>query len=243
LLYNNLEDGYAETRLGRLHYKEHKGTTPVVLFLHGIGADTRVWKRLVEKLPDNLGVCLVDLLGHGESDAPEIEYTPSMHVSVVNELMHEKGIEDAFLFGHSYGAWVAALIAQESLKIRGLILEDAAGLKEHFEDLGREGDVEEIKKEVVKDSLLTNTNEPVIKNMVEHMFKDDHLTKEMLMGVRRPSLVVWGECDKTVNVKYASIFASYMAGSRLEIIEGAGHNPHFTNPDKVCELLLRFISH
>ena len=242
MLYDNLDDGYVDTSFGRLHYKQNQGNGPATLFLHGIGANMRAWKRLVEALPEGFGVCLLDLLGHGDSDAPEMEYKVSTQASAVKEFMQKKGIEDACLFGHSYGGWIAALIAQESLKLKGIVLEDTAGLKESFDDIAKEGSWEKKKEELIREALLTNPREYVVKSTVESTALGEYLTRESLLGITRPALIAWGSEDKSLDVKYAKILAAYIQGSKLEIIEGAGHYPHFTNPDKVSALLLRFIS-
>ena len=124
VLYENLEDGYVQTALGKLHYRRHRGERTIV-FLHGFGANMKAFKRLSELLPDQLGFCLVDLLGHGESEAPRIEYTVGKQAQAVKELLQSLDLQDSYLFGHSYGGWITASIAQGNYKGRGIILEDA----------------------------------------------------------------------------------------------------------------------
>ncbi|MDE1855880.1 MAG: hypothetical protein KGH49_01440, partial [Candidatus Micrarchaeota archaeon] len=64
-------DGFTASSLGMIHYKRHKADGKKFIFLHGIGGTTKVWSRLMQFMPDNLDISLVDLLGHGKSDAPE----------------------------------------------------------------------------------------------------------------------------------------------------------------------------
>lgn len=98
MLYDDLEDRYANTSLGRLHYKWRKGRKTVV-FLHGIGGSALTWKRLVEELPEDLGLCLVDLLGHGDSEAPEIKYKVSIQAEAVIDLMEAQAFATRAFLG------------------------------------------------------------------------------------------------------------------------------------------------
>lgn len=243
MLYEDLEDEYVQTSLGKMHCKQRVGVGTKLIFLHGIGASTKVWKKLVEQLPDELKIYLIDLLGHGDSDAPEIDYTPDAQVKVVKELMEIKEIGDSYLFGHSYGGWIAALIAQKDYEGKGIVLEDAVGLKEYFDDVEKEVNVEEQKKEVIREALITDPREYVIRSTVASPTPSEYLTKESLSGLTKPALVLWGREDKTLDIKYARLFNEYVKGSELEIIEGAGHVPHHTHPERVKELLLSFITH
>ena len=240
MLYDDLEDRYANTSLGRLHYKWRKGRKTVV-FLHGIGGSALTWKRLVEELPEDLGLCLVDLLGHGDSEAPEIKYKVSIQAEAVIDLMGSAGVRDACLFGHSYGGWIAAKIAQEAYGAEGLILEDAAGLKEYFDDILKAGDAERLKEELIKGSLLTNHREHVIKSTVESETPDEYLTKESLAKIAIPTLIIWGADDLTLDAKYAKIFSRYIRNSTVAEINGAGHIPHYTAANEVAGLLVKFV--
>ncbi len=240
--YNDLEDGYVQTSIGRIHYKHHGGNGKKVIFLHGLGASTRSFARFIEQLPDNLEVYLLDLLGHGDSEAPQIEYKTSTQVKIVREFLEIKQLEDSYIFGHSYGAWIAAATAQDDYKGNGIIIEDAPGLADYFEDVKRSGGEEERKENLFKESLKMNPREHVLKSIVYSRTPDDYLTKDSLSGIVRPTLIIWGSDDKTVDVKYAKLLNDYIKGSTLEIVEGAGHVPHYTHAKAVANLMLKFIS-
>ena len=123
---------------GQAALQENELSRKKVVFLHGLGADTRVFKRLIEILPAKIEGYLVDLLGHGESEAPNIEYTVENQAKAVGEFIKEMEIEQScYLFGNSYGGWVAATMAQGKYDGLGVILEDAVGLKEYFEDISK----------------------------------------------------------------------------------------------------------
>jgi len=62
-----------------------------------------------------------------------------------------------------------------------------------------------------------------------------HLAAEM------PTLIVWGDSDPIIPVDHAFAAHDGIAGSRLEIFEGAGHYPHCEAPDRFVEVLADFI--
>ncbi|MDE1854939.1 MAG: alpha/beta fold hydrolase [Candidatus Micrarchaeota archaeon] len=242
MLYEELEDVYVQTSLGRLHFKLRNGS-PTVVFLHGFGASMRSYAKLVGLLPDGLGVCLVDLLGHGDSDAPRIEYTIGRQVQAVKELLQAKQLQDSYIFGHSYGAWIAASIAQGNYKGRGTVLEDAMGLKEIFDDIERTGRAEEWKERWIAEALVFNPRDYVIRSAVNAQPSDEYLTRESLSAIVKPALIIWGSDDKTLDVKYARTFNDYIKGSALEIVQGAGHTAHYTYAEEVKDLLLKFVGY
>jgi pimeloyl-ACP methyl ester carboxylesterase len=241
MLYKELKDDYSQTSLGRIHYKYNKGTKQEVIFLHGFGASMMTWSRIVEKLPDGLGFYLLDLLGHGGSDAPQIKYTLAAQLQVVKEFIEQKELEESYLFGNSYGAWIAAAMLQGNYKGRGAVLEDAVGLKQHFSGVEKVEGLDAYKSRMLKEALQLNANEYVARSMLESRDPESELTRESLSRIVKPVLIIWGEGDRSVDVKYASMLSECIKGSALEIIKGAGHVPHFTHPEVVKDLLLKFI--
>ena len=56
-----------------------------------------------------------------------------------------------------------------------------------------------------------------------------------------PTLIVWGEQDTIIPVSHAYAAHEAIAGSRLEIIEGAGHFPQVEAPERFLEVLVDFL--
>ena len=57
-----------------------------------------------------------------------------------------------------------------------------------------------------------------------------------------PTLLVWGDCDRIIPVAHAQATHERIEGSRLEIVEGAGHYPHRDAPDRFSDVLQEFIA-
>jgi pimeloyl-ACP methyl ester carboxylesterase len=57
-----------------------------------------------------------------------------------------------------------------------------------------------------------------------------------------PTLLVWGERDPIIPAHHGADAQDKMPGSRLEVIEGAGHFPHRDEPHRFVTLLSDFIA-
>lgn len=101
-----------------------------MLFLHGFGASSYSWNRIVPELSQANRVILIDLKGHGASPKP-LDNAYSLHdqADLVVEFMKEHDLNDLTLVGHSMGGGVALLVAlklaeKNASRISSLILID-----------------------------------------------------------------------------------------------------------------------
>ena len=241
--YDSFEDGFTSTSLGEMHFKHHPGLGEKLIFLHGLGGTTLVWKRLMSFLPDELDVCLVDLMGHGQSAAPDVDYTISLQFQALREFISLQNNGYSYIFGHSYGAWLAAYYASQPCTCKGLILEDAPGLKEALDDARAGGRLASIQEHLLRTTLELGNKEEVMKSIIYANFDEDALTTGVLSEIKQRTLILWGADDQIVPLKYGMILQSKIKDSMLEIIEGAGHEAHYEQPEKVKDALLKFIGY
>ena len=66
--------GYFVSHGTKLHYYRTGGAKPPLVLLHGITDDGLCWAPVAEVLADKHDVIMVDLRGHGKSEAPENGY-------------------------------------------------------------------------------------------------------------------------------------------------------------------------
>ena len=81
---------------------------PVVVLIHGIGVNHRIWSDTLAQL-DDLPVLAVDLLGFGESRKPDwLQYSLADHAKALQKTIRRKAPNrEVILCGHSLGSLVA----------------------------------------------------------------------------------------------------------------------------------------
>ena len=101
------------------------GEGPVVILIHGIASSATTFKRLVPLLQDSHRCISIDLLGFGESPAPEgATYTIEEHVAAIDRTIRSLKLKAPFiLVGHSLGSLLSArYAAQKPALVSRLIL-------------------------------------------------------------------------------------------------------------------------
>lgn len=111
----------------RLVYDVYGETGPLVVYIHGLLLDSDISRGIAEALAaQGCRVVLLDLLGHGRSDAPThaSEYRIDSYAHQVFGLLDDLGEESAVLGGVSLGANVSLFAASERPeRVRALVLE------------------------------------------------------------------------------------------------------------------------
>lgn len=241
---NDFSEGFQRTSLGNIYYKHHSGNGRTLVLLHGLGGTTRAWLRLVNFFPEDLNVFIIDLLGHGKSDAPNLDYTLDKQVQILSEFIIGQGIKNCVLFGHSYGGWTAVSYVLGGGNCSGLVLESCAGLKDYFDYLRENKELRSREAKVMKTLSYLNTSRMfVFESIMSHELDDKEFTQEELRSISKPTLIVWGSNDDIVDPEFAKMFNNCIKGSELAMIDGAGHDSHYTNPREVAGIVLGFLGY
>lgn len=100
------------SRVPVLHVAIDEGRGPVVVLVHGIASSSVTFDMLVPLLTPHFRVIAVNLMGCGDSPAPDIEYTVDQHVESIRKTLFRRGIIFPFtLVGHSMGGIISARFA------------------------------------------------------------------------------------------------------------------------------------
>jgi pimeloyl-ACP methyl ester carboxylesterase len=65
--------------------------------------------------------------------------------------------------------------------------------------------------------------------------------RRWLHRIDRPTLLLWGAKDRIVTPAYGENLRRALPDARLEIIENAGHFPHWEQPDAFVRSLAAFV--
>jgi pimeloyl-ACP methyl ester carboxylesterase len=96
-----------------------------VLFIHGLGNTGAAWDDVIKKLPDDIRIVTIDLLGFGESPSPEwaVYDAKTQARSVLATYFKLRITSPVVIVGHSLGALVAIEMAKRyPLLVKSLIL-------------------------------------------------------------------------------------------------------------------------
>ena len=96
----------------RTRVMEAGGGNPIIL-LHGRGGHLENWIKNIIPLSRRFHVIALDMLGHGYSAKPEMDYTISRYAAHVEAFVRARGLKRVSLVGQSLGGWVAAWLAQQ----------------------------------------------------------------------------------------------------------------------------------
>jgi pimeloyl-ACP methyl ester carboxylesterase len=109
----------------RLHLRRFGDPeAPLVILLHGGGANTCWWDPIARRLAEDFDVVALDFRGHGASDQPEPEV--GAFARDVASLVAHLGRRPRFLVGHSLGAHVGLDHASHQEGVRGLVAIEAS---------------------------------------------------------------------------------------------------------------------
>src|SRR5215213_11664143 len=126
-MYIDLEEGF------KIRYDEYgKDKQKHILFIHGLGSSPIVWRDIPQALSEYFHTISIDLIGFGESDKPQLNYTISYFAQFIKNFLTQIGIKDKdkiIIIGHSLGGYIAIEYAIENkTHIEKLVLIDSSGM-------------------------------------------------------------------------------------------------------------------
>jgi len=254
---NNLNIAYTDTGIGR----------PVVL-IHGYPFNRSLWTEQVEALSSTCRVIAPDLRGFGESDAAATATMNEMAQDVA-QLMDHLEIAQATMGGLSMGGYVAlAFYKQFPSRVRALVLADTRAQADSEE--AKQTRAQQAKKALdegmagIADSMLPKLLTPetvskhpeIVKRVRDMMLKtkpegaaaalrgmaerDDQT--DLLPKISVPSLILVGAEDAITPVADSEKMHQAIAGSRLVVLENAGHVSNLERAEQFNNALLEFLN-
>jgi 2-hydroxy-6-oxonona-2,4-dienedioate hydrolase len=111
------------------------GSGTPLLLLHGTGGHLETYQRNVVELSRHFRVIVPDMIGHGYTDRPDLDYTLDDYADHLFALLDHFGAPEAFLSGESIGGCIAAWMALRSPeRVKALVLN--TGLLERPDEAG-----------------------------------------------------------------------------------------------------------
>lgn len=115
--------GAGRPAIRALDWSETGSGEPVIVLVHGLGADRGVWDAVTRLLSERHRVIAVDLPGHGRSAAAD-SVRVAWVADALGQTLKDAGVKRALLVGHSYGGLVALDAASRSKRASGVVVVD-----------------------------------------------------------------------------------------------------------------------
>jgi 2-hydroxy-6-oxonona-2,4-dienedioate hydrolase len=90
------------------------GNGPALLLLHGTGGHLETYQKNVTELSEHFRVIVPDMIGHGYTDRPDVDYTLDDYADHLFALLDHFDAPTAYLSGESIGGCIAAWMALRS---------------------------------------------------------------------------------------------------------------------------------
>jgi pimeloyl-ACP methyl ester carboxylesterase len=238
-----------------------------IIFIHGFANSLQSFKPIAPYLADDYHVIALDLPGFGLSDKPtDHDYSNAPQARVVADFIQSLGLEHVVIGGHSMGGAHALHVAQMAPQVDGIILFNPGiittgvpaatqyfvfplprlaaktfGTREFRENFLASSYLDPgiITEEVMHELMLGPRSEGYIEGttvLMSYYTAGDEI--EMLAEIDMPTLIVWGAQDKRKPKGEELELRDSIAGSRLVIIDDAGHYVHEEQPEAAANAII-----
>lgn len=201
----------------------HAGSGEPLILLHGMGGHAEAYIKNIIPLSTRFHVYAIDMVGHGYTDKPAINYAVPDFANHVLKFLKAVGAEKAHIQGESLGGWVAAWLAMEHPEnVRSLILNTSAGLQLTEQPPEAEAQAVERLRKLSKEAASEPTRESV-RRRLEWLFLD-------------PKTNV---TDELVEIRYRIYRQPETQRAMQTIVEqmtGGGRKPYMLTRERLCRI-------
>lgn len=249
----------------KIRYLKAGSSKKNLVLIHGLGASAERWEFVIPKFSKDFAVFVPDLIGFGYSDKPNVDYTTEYFAKFVSSFLQTLGIERSMMIGSSLGGQIAIEYAAKNQKsLDKLVLVSPSGLTKQstpafdayvmaalYPDLeiaknafnmmtGGKEENQSIAESFVQRMRLPNAKFAFMSALLGLKHASEIETKLAVINV--PTLVVWGEKDPVIPIKYAKGFVQKIRDCRFYQMEGCGHTPYVEDPDNFYKIVVDFLS-
>ena len=230
---------------------QEKKMGPLII-LHGWTYSIKRWKPFL-RLLEKSGIEYEMLKIPGLTAPLDHVWTLDDYVSWLH--LRTKNEERIALLGHSNGGRISQGFAKKyPQKVSRLILIDSAGI--YHQDITIQikrfvfGNLALLKRFIstsfLQDLFYKIVREydyhrasPLMKKVLQNLLDSDKNNR--LEEVNVPTTIIWGENDNVTPLSDGKIMKEKIANSSLNIINGAGHSPQFTNTSEVARIVISIL--
>ena len=232
-----------------------------IVFLHGSGLSHIVWS-LAEQFfsSKNYNVLSIDLPGHGNSDGPCLDSIEKI-ADWMEKVFDKLKLKNLILVGHSQGCLeILEYSSRYKERLKKLVFVGGSNKMPVHPDLielAQSGHSDAVKLmmkwgyEGSKKFIGGNPVEKIIqspRDISEILAVDLKACNNYLNGaeaakkINFPSILIFGELDKMVNLENGKKFANLIQNSTTHVIKGCGHMIMIEKAFEMREKILEFLN-
>ncbi len=237
---------------------ELSGKGKLVVILHGWGDNSKGVANLQKEIVKTNQVLTVDLPGFGATQAPKETWGLDNYTEFIHAVIKKLGFQQTYaVIGHSNGGALAIrATARGILKPEKLLLIGASGIRSRggsrrfaLKAVAKIGNAitfwipQRYRQALRKRLYETAGSDMLIVPELQETFKKT-VSQDVQADAAKitvPTLLIYGNDDKATPISYGQIFAKLIKGSRLEIIDDAGHFVHHDQPKQTIKIIKEFL--
>lgn len=233
------------------------GEGKVVVLLHGWGDDSSTYLRVQESLSSVYTTVAIDLPGFGGTQSPKDPWTLDDYAEFVAAFIDKKNIKPFAIIGHSNGGAIAVRgVGNRNLKPKKLVLLASSGIRDQYKSkkkalriVAKVGKLavfplpKTTKNKLKRSAYMSIGSDLFVAEHLQETFKNivtDDVQKDA-EKIEVPTLLVYGLNDSATPPEYGELLSSKIVGSKLSVIEDAGHFVHHDATDEVNQLIKLFL--
>ena len=248
-----------------IRYLESGKSENTIVLVHGLGASAERWEFVIPEFSKHYRVIVPDLIGFGYSDKPLVDYTTEFFSNFLSNFLKKLDLKKINIIGSSLGGQITAeYVSTHSNIIDHLVLVSPSGImksstpaldayvmaalypdievaKNAFQMMA--GGTRQIHQQVIEDFVkrmkLPNAKMAFMSTLLG--LKNAELITNSLKKISAPTLIIWGEHDPVIPIKYADEFVSSIQDCRFYMMDNSGHTPYVDDPKKFTQLVLDFL--
>ena len=232
-----------------------------IIFLHGSGLSHIVWSLTEQFFSNkNFNVLSIDLPGHGNSDGPCLDSIEKI-ADWLERIFSKLDLNNLILVGHSQGCLeILEYASKYKDRLNKLVFIGGSNKMPVHPDLielAQNGDSDAVKLmmkwgyEGSKKFIGGNPVEKIIqspRDISEILAVDLNACNNYSNGaeaaktINFPSLLIFGELDKMVNLETGKKFGDLIKNSTTHVIKGCGHMIMIEKAFEMREKILEFLN-
>ncbi len=235
-----------------------------LVFLHGYLGGAALWAQQLAAFRQNFDVILPELSGYGGNSGQPALDSIDGYANQILEFLDGLNVEKFHLVGHSMGGMIAQQMAVNAPERIDRLVCYGTGpqgtMPSRFETI-------DISRQRVRDEGASATARriaatwfangedaegyPICVNLGENVSVATALSglsametwdgRASLDKITQPTLVIWGDCDRSYGWSQPEALWRGIKGSSLGVLPGCGHNAHMEQPEIFNAIVGKFL--